>query len=274
MKVIKFIFGLLACCMMFSCQQMPEDDTWGSEENTKVLKVKVRSAGESEIQYPLYLYAFTEGGKLAASQTIENAEVDMSLTLPKGDYQVVAVAGVSDSYQLPENPKLTDVVTLIGTEGAETPLMVGRADIVVGNASTATTQITLSYVVAALNVKLKDVPAEVTDVQLSLSPLYSNLSMGGEYGGDSQKVVVECEQSSTGVWEAETTYIFPGSGEKTVFSIYFKKQDGTEVTYGYTSQEIPKANHLFNVTGSYVGGIMVGGSFDVADWEGSVEVEF
>ena len=152
MKVIKVIFGLLACCMMFSCQQMPEDDTWGSEENTKVLKVKVRSAGESEIQYPLYLYAFTEGGKLAASQTIENAEVDMSLTLPKGDYQVVAVAGVSDSYQLPENPKLTDVITLVGTEGAETPLMVGRADIVVGNASTATTQITLSYVVAALNV--------------------------------------------------------------------------------------------------------------------------
>jgi hypothetical protein len=98
--------------------------------------------------------------------------------------------------------------------------------------------------------------------------------MGGEYDGGSQKVVVECAQSSTGVWEAETTYIFPGSGEKTVFSIYFKKQDGTEVTYGYTSQEIPKANHLFNVTGSYVGGIMVGGSFDVADWEGSVEVEF
>jgi hypothetical protein len=172
-NMYKLVLGVVGvCCMMFSCQQMPEDDTWGSEENTKVLKVKVRSAGESEIQYPLYLYAFTEGGKLAASQTIENAEVDMSLTLPKGDYQVVAVAGVSDSYQLPENPKLTDVVTLVGTEGAEMPLMVGRADIVVGNASTATTQITLSYVVAALNVKLKDVPAEVTDVQLSLSPLY------------------------------------------------------------------------------------------------------
>lgn len=272
--VNKIMFGLLACCMMFSCQQMPEDDAWGSEENAKALKVKVRSAGETEIQYPLYLYAFSEAGKLMASQTIESADINMSLTLTKGNYQVVAVAGVSDAYQLPENPKLTDVITLTGNEGAETPLMVGRADIAIGNASTSTVQITLSYVVAALNVKLKDVPAEVTDVQLSLSPLYSTLSMGGEYGAGSQKVVVECASSSTGVWEAETTYIFPGSGEKTVFSIYFKRQDGTEVTYGYTSQEIPKANHLFNVTGSYVGGIMVGGSFDVADWEGSVNVEF
>ena len=125
-NMYKLVLGVVGvCCMMFSCQQMPEDDTWGSEENTKVLKVKVRSAGESEIQYPLYLYAFTEGGKLAASQTIENAEVDMSLTLPKGDYQVVAVAGVSDSYQLPENPKLTDVVTLVGTEGADSVYGVG-----------------------------------------------------------------------------------------------------------------------------------------------------
>ena len=270
----KIIFGLLACCMVFSCQQMPEDDAWGSEKNTKALKVKVRSAGETEIQYPLYLYAFSEGGKLAASQTIENSESEVALTLPKGDYQVVAVSGVSDDYQLPDNPKLADVITLSGNKGAEDPLMVGRADVVVSNASTATVQITLSYVVAALNVKLKDVPAEVTDVQLALSPLYSTLSMGGDYGGGSQKVVVECASSSTGVWEAETAYIFPGSGEKTVFSIYFKKQNGTEVTYGYTSQEIPKANHLFNVTGSYVGGIMVGGSFDVADWEGSVNVEF
>lgn len=269
----KIIYGLLACYMIFSCQQMPEDDAWGAEKNANALKVKVRSAGESEIQYPLYLYAFSDGGKLAASQIIESADVDMSLTLLKGNYQVVAVAGVSDAYQLPDNPKLSDVIALSGNEGAETPLMVGRADVVVSNASMATAQITLSYVVAALNVKLKDVPAEVTDVQLALTPLYASLSMGGEYGG-SQKVLVECSSSSTGVWEAEPAYIFPGSGEKTVFSIYFKKQDGTEVTYGYTSQEIPKANHLFNVTGSYVGGIIVGGSFDVADWEGSVNVEF
>ena len=52
----KIIYGLLACYMIFSCQQMPEDDAWGSEKNTNALKVKVRSAGESEIQYPLYLY--------------------------------------------------------------------------------------------------------------------------------------------------------------------------------------------------------------------------
>ena len=42
-NMYKLVLGVVGvCCMMFSCQQMPEDDTWGSEENTKVLKVKVR----------------------------------------------------------------------------------------------------------------------------------------------------------------------------------------------------------------------------------------
>ena len=260
--------------MVFSCQQLPEDDGWMSESGEKTLKVKVRSAGDAEIVYPLYLYAFTGKGKLVASQTIAGAEDDMALPLAKGDFQVVALSGASDDYQLPERPDLDDVIVLSATDGADTPLMVGRANVEVGDAEESSAQITLTYVVAALNVKLKDIPSNVSKVQLALSPLHSSLSMGGEYGGDSQKVKVDCSLVSEGVWAAETTYIFPGNAKETVFSIYFKTDDGTEVTYGYTYQGVPEANHLFNVTGSYAGGVIVGGNFDVTDWEGSIDVEF
>lgn len=278
MKIIRYIpYLMLAvlCGAIISCQQLPEDDTWMSGEDEKSLKVKVRSAGDAEIVYPLYLYAFAENGKLAASQTIADADSDMALTLSEGDFQVVAISGTSDAYLLPDKPTLDDVITLSGNKGAETPLMVGRASVEIGdNASTATAQITLSYVVAALNVELKEVPSNVVAVQLALSPLHSNLSMGGEYGGDSQKVKVDCTSETEGVWAANTVYIFPGNGTETVFSIYFKMDDGTEVTYGHTFQGIPEANHLFNVTGTYAGGVIVGGSFDVDDWEGSIDVEF
>lgn len=271
---IPYLILAILCGTMFSCQQIAEDDDWLSEGEEKSLKVKVRSAGETELVYPLYLYAFAENGQLAASQVIADEEEDMSLTLSKGDFQVVAITGTSASYQLPERPDLDDVITLTGSKGAETPLMVGRANVEVGKASTSTVQITLSYVVAALNVELKEVPSNVSAVQLSLSPLYSNLSMDGDYGGDSQKVKVDCTSDGEGNWAAQTVYIFPGSGAKTIFSIYFKMDDGSEVTYGYTFQGTPEANHLFNVTGTYAGGVIVGGSFDVNDWEGSIDVEF
>ena len=274
MKTLKYLIYIVTVCLVFSCQQLPEDDGWMSEGGEKTLKVKVRSAGDAEIVYPLYLYAFTGKGKLVASQTIAGAEDDMALPLAKGDFQVVALSGASDDYQLPESPELDDVIVLSATDGADTPLMVGRANVEVGDAEESSAQITLTYVVAALNVKLKDIPSNVSKVQLALSPLHSSLSMGGEYGGDSQKVKVDCSLVSEGVWAAETTYIFPGNAKETVFSIYFKTDDGTEVTYGYTYQGVPEANHLFNVTGSYAGGVIVGGNFDVTDWEGSIDVEF
>ena len=274
MKTLKYLIYIVTVCLVFSCQQLPEDDGWMSEGGEKTLKVKVRSAGDAEIVYPLYLYAFTGKGKLVASQTIAGAEDDMALPLAKGDFQVVALSGASDDYQLPESPDLDDVIVLSATDGADTPLMVGRANVEVGDAEESSAQITLTYVVAALNVKLKDIPSNVSKVQLALSPLHSSLSMGGEYGGDSQKVKVDCSLVSEGVWAAETTYIFPGNAKETVFSIYFKTDDGTEVTYGYTYQGVPEANHLFNVTGSYAGGVIVGGNFDVTDWEGSIDVEF
>ena len=274
MKTLKYLIYIIIVSLVFSCQQLPEDDGWMSDGEEKTLKVKVRSAGEAEIVYPLYLYAFNGKGNLVASQTIADEETDVALPLTKGDFQVVAVSGVSEDYEMPEKPELDDVITLVASDGADTPMMVGRANVEVGDAEESSVQITLTYVVAALNVKLKDVPSNVSMVQLALSPLYSSLSMGGEYGGDSKKIKVDCSLVSEGVWAAETTYIFPGSGKETVFSIYFKTDDGTEVTYGYTYRGVPEPNHLFNVTGSYAGGVIVGGNFDVTDWEGSIDVEF
>lgn len=275
MKTIKqIILALLGCWFLISCQQVPNDDEWLSEEETKPLKVKVRSAENVEIAYPLYLYAFDKNGKLAASQTIDDKEKDMALSLTDDEYQVVALSGVTDDYQLPEDLTLEGEIKLSNIEGADAPLMVGRADVGGSRNKGTMAEIALSYVVAQLNVVLKNVPADVSTVQLSISPLYSSLSMGGEYGGDVQKVKVNCTLGEDGVWSAQPTYIFPGSAAETTFSVSFKKEDGTELTYGYTYQGKPEANHPFNITGSYAEGVIVGGSFEISGWEEAIDVEF
>ena len=273
MKVFKCILPILFCGILFACQQVPNDDEWLSEE-TKPLKVKVRSAENVEIAYPLYLYAFDKNGKLAASQTIVDEGKDMALSLTDDEYQVVALSGVTDDYQLPKDLTLEGEIKLSNIEGADAPLMVGRADVGGSRNEGTMAEIALSYVVAQLNVVLKNVPADVSTVQLSISPLYSSLSMGGEYGGDVQKVKVNCTLGEDGVWSAQPTYIFPGSAAETTFSVSFKKEDGTELTYGYTYQGKPEANHPFNITGSYAEGVIVGGSFEISGWEEAIDVEF
>ena len=265
---------ILSCITIVSCQQLPEDNDSTNSDVAQTLTVKVRSSEEAEIDYPLYLYAFNQSGKLTASQTIDEEGKDMALTLSEGDFQVVAVAGVCDDYELPESPSLEDAIVLSNDKGAETPLMIGKADIGVSRNAGTTAEIALSYVVAQLNVKLKNVPTDISTVQLSISPLHSSLSMGGEFGGDAQKIKVDCALNEDGTWTTQPTYIFPGSGEETTFSVYFKKEDGTEFTYGYTYKGTPEANHPFNITGSFADGIIVGGSFEITGWEEAINVEF
>ena len=260
--------------MAFSCQQMPEDEIYMPDAE-EPLDVQVRSAEGIDIIYPISLYAYSNDGKLVASQQIADKGDNMSLLLSEGVYQIVAVSGLSSAYQLSENPSLDDSIVMAGDEGAKTPLMIGRADVNVNQNSNARVELILTHVVAELNVTLKNVPNDVAGVQMTLSPLYSSLSMNGQYSGTSQKVKVNCALSSNGVWETGPVYIFPGSGQKSTFSICFKKKDGSEVTYGYTYKGVPEANKQFNVVGTYTAdGVIVGGSFDVNEWEDAINVDF
>lgn len=274
MKINRIVLGGIIGCLAFSCQQLPDDDTLMEDEVEESLKVEVRSAEGVEITYPLHLYAFDEDGNLTASQMVDDADEDMALPMAKGDYKVVALSGMSEEYQIPDKPSLNDVIVLNGAEGAASPLLMGRADVALSRSADTQVKLTLTHVVAALNVTLKNVPTDVNIVQLTVSPLYSSLSMDGQYGGESQKVKVDCALVSPGVWTAEETYIFPGNGKETTFSILFKMGDGTEVTYGYTYKGVPEANKPFNVTGSYSDGVIVGGNFDVMEWEDAKDVEF
>lgn len=272
MKSVRYTMLLACLILMAGCQVLPEDDDFlASDEN--VLKVNTRSVEGAEIIYPLNLYAFAKDGSCADSQKIDDAEEEMALVLENGSYQIVAVSGISESYQLPEEPSQDDVITLSGEYGADTPLMVGKASVNVGKAE-ASVDITLSNVVVALNVALKGIPADVEAVTLTLSPLYSSLSMDGEYGGESQSVQVNCSLDSDQVWSAPVCYIFPGLGSETVFSILLEKEDGIEATYGYTYQGIPEANRPFNVSGNYLGGVTVGGNLIAQNWKDPIEVEF
>ena len=271
--VLKGLFLFWVTVAVFSCQQIPEEEDFVSSAEEE-LKVEVRSAEGVEISYPFYLYAFNGDGKLAVSQTVNDADEEMALPMAKGDYKVVALSGISEEYQIPDKPSLKDVIVLNSEGGAESPLLMGRADVVLSRNAETKANLILTHVVAALNVTLKNVPTDVNAVQLTISPLYSTLTMDGQYGGETQKVKVDCALTSPGIWTAEETYIFPGNGKETTFSILFKMVDGTEVTYGYTYKGVPEANKPFNVTGSYSDGVIVGGNFEVNDWEDAVDVEF
>ena len=269
--LIKWLSLAAICLHLFSCQVMEEVDESLPGEGTS-LKIKARSSEASPVPYPLSLYAFDGKGKCSAFQKIVNKDDRIELVLPAGNYRIVAIAGYSDAYLLPEEPTMDEVISLEGV--ADMPLMMGEESIVIDGEGDVTMEITLSYVVAGVNVLLKNIPSDVSAVSFSLSPLYSSVSFAGEYGGVSMKAGGSCFLSNGNVWKSDTLYVFPGSATETLLTIVLETLGGARNKYEYTYSGRPEAGRFFNLSGSYSDAVSVTGSVIVDNWKGVDEVSF
>ena len=271
MKTIKILpIALFTIFCFFSCQKLTDET---SSKATQTLTIKARSISNEQVKYPLYIYAFDQDGTCCASQTIQSSNDTIGLAIGTGEYRIVAISDISGGYQLPEHPNAFDEISIPTSSGATTPMMMGKADISIGNKTTAL-NITLSYAVTAVSAVLKGVPSDVSAVQVTISPLYGSICMNGEYTESNAKLVIPCKLNTEGYWIANPTYAFPGSGNETVFSILLTKKDGSQDTYAYTYKGTPEANRPFNIGGNYLGYVTVGGEFIVKDWEAPIEVSF
>ena len=95
---------LLLSLFLFSCESAWLDETMGSDEFTS-LTVQTRASGNLRLIYPIQVLAYeSASGQLMSEQTISSASEKLSLSLPEGEYNLVALAGMSD-YQLDDkNP--------------------------------------------------------------------------------------------------------------------------------------------------------------------------
>lgn len=267
---LKWLSLTTICLHALSCQVMEEIDESSKEKAS--LKVETRSSETGLVSYPLSVYAFGKEGKCHASQTIGNRGEQIELVLPAGKFRIVVVAGHSDNYYIPEEPSLDDVIKLDGVANA--PLMMGEKSIEIDGEENVSMEIALSYVVAGLNVSLKNIPSDVEAVSFGLSPLYSSISFVGEYGGTSSAIVGSCSLSGGDVWKSDTLYVFPGSTTESLFSIVLEKKDGSKNKYEYVCPKSPESGRFFNLTGNYNGGVSVTGNVIGGNWEGSDDVSF
>ena len=248
LKVLLFLLLLSAV----SCQRPmydEEDDEDGVSQTNLPLKISARSSGESQINYPAYIYAFAEDGSCSASlKMTDNAQIEMKL--PPARYTIVAIAGLGEEYIVPKDPSLDDVIVMKENNRSSRALMMGTSTVTIANKKNISVSVTLYYAVSLVNISLEDIPANVKKVSLQISPLYSSLSFTREYSGKDKSTEIICESEPGGIWSAKPFYIFPGSGSQTVFSITLEDNSQTK-TFGYTFKGKPEANVPLNIGGSY-----------------------
>ena len=90
---MKKLFYILACILVYACTPVMEESELTADQRCE-MHILTRSS--VDINYPLALYAFDIAtGKMASSAFLSSDADDAVLYLSKGNYQLVALSGVS-----------------------------------------------------------------------------------------------------------------------------------------------------------------------------------
>jgi len=289
---LAWLLALLACLTACEKEIVGEqtEEKPGTEENATAdkngpddrvqLTVKTRSANGEAVSTPVHVYAFnTTTGSLAARQTVATASEALSLALPQNQpYRIVAVACDENSYVLPDSPTLSSLVQLRQQQGgasaghtSASPLQMGFADIQ-PTTDNATLHILLNYQVASLHIDLNGLPDDCSAASVAVSSTASGVSFATQTEGQ-QMANIPCTLSE-GTWTTGQVYLFPTTGQQTVFTISFTI-DGTSYSSAATYNGTLNAGTPYYIKGSYDDQqIQVEGSIGFGSWGTPVNLTF
>lgn len=248
--------------ILMSCEKIDDAEFSSDNSNSSYQKVSVttRAATDADdILYPIRVSAIDKDGQVCTTQTLEDANSELSFKLPSGQYRITAVSGsteFSSGYQ-------------------NTPLLIGHTDISVEEDNVSCT-IVLAYAVASIDMTLSHIPDEVTAVSLTLSPLYTGITENGEYSGTGN-VCIPLDKVSAGTWTTAVIYVLPGATTTTTMTIAMSTPSGQE-TYSVTYNAALSAAVPYRFNGAFSGsldsGYDVSGTFTNSGWQDEVRGDF
>lgn len=263
-----FLSFAMTCCILSSCEKvdMLEDGEDGDQTNTsgvtRNVKLVAKAIDNTDVAYPLTIYAFdTEGNNVTSTVINSKDDASATLKLKKGRYHLTAVS-LPSSYEPLSSVKDWNATFSMPKSGYATePLMTGSADINV-TSSDQIAHISLGYRQASLSVTINDVPSSVTSVDVTLSSAYTDMTLAADLSGK-MMVTVPCVKGAASnngaTWSTEKFYILPSVNAQPSITISFSGGTTGDASYSHTYNASLLAGTPYNFTATYKGKAEGGG---------------
>ena len=263
-----FLSFAMTCCILSSCEKvdMLEDGENGDQTNTsgvtRNVKLVAKAIDNTDVAYPLTIYAFdTEGNNVTSTVINSKDDASATLKLKKGRYHLTAVS-LPSSYEPLSSVKDWNAIFSMPKSGYATePLMTGSADINV-TSSDQIAHISLGYRQASLSVTINDVPSSVTSVDVTLSSAYTDMTLAADLSGK-MMVTVPCVKGAASnngaTWSTGKFYILPSVNAQPSITISFSGGTTGDVSYSHTYNASLLAGTPYNFTATYKGKAEGGG---------------
>lgn len=274
---ISMAVALSGCSEQVNNEVITEEISWGIPENQGLLRVQTRSA--TPLQYGK-VYVFDSEGSCVRLLTTDEGGQLASTTLAAGSYTVCAIGGENPgAYTLPEQDEAAASSVITQTEGQVMgDLFMTSTDVrlTAGNASNLALELD-RQVIQLKEVTIKQVPADVTKVEVSIAPLYQGIMLDGTFTEEHSTLQLELtKKSDNDTWTNGTNqpYCFPSDGEPTI-TVSFTRTSGVK-RYSYQASEAFEANHQVVLEGTYSEeqDALLSGTLTVRAWEAEKNMPF
>ena len=214
--------------------------------------LKFNTRGEGDITTPGYLYLFKDNSCVSRLDMGADGQVP-AMPLSPGSYAIYAIGGEDlDHYAIPASDE-AEATSVIGPKAGASmgDLLMGGTTIELEEGETEEAALELERKVFRLEqVAVRNVPDEVSKVELAISPVCDYILLNGTYADKTSTLVVSLNKGDGGTWSATPQrYAIPSSVAPTI-ALSFTTTTGVEV-YRKTVDDAIAANTKLNVEGTY-----------------------
>jgi len=280
-QISKLATALLVIATVTSCAKeiAIEDDSKEQDNSSSTLIVQTRSGDtdDGEISYPVNIFVFNTDNTCVGTDVIADESSTFSMQLEAGDYNVYAIAGADETrYDIPTQEDATPTSTVSLKSGQEhTDLMTTTGSpVTLSENGTNTLEISLNRkVLMVKDITIKDLPETATAVNVRLSPLYKDITLNGNYEGETYATIPLTKDDDNNWTYSTGVYLLPATGDASItVSVAY---DNDTKSYSYTSSSQLEANHKISIVGSYKAGtIDMSGTIKGATWDEERTIEF
>lgn len=225
-----------------------------NEENAEgesLLRVVTR--GETPPQ-EAKVYVMNSTGSCVRLLSTDEGGTLASTNLAAGGYTVYVVGGDDlSAYTLPSQDNASSSSDIALASGkAMGDLFMKSSNVALTEGNTSNLELELERKVIMLKeVIIKQVPTDVTKVEVRISPLYESIKLDGTFSGYGTKTLDLTKSSDNRTWTNGTSqlYCFPSDGHPTI-TVSFSRTNGIKA-YRYQADEPFEANHQVVIEGTY-----------------------
>ncbi len=251
------LFSFSSCQNIELGAENTTNNTSIPEGQTRLALTLANDSKEAEISWPVNIYIFNSDNTCTDTKTLTSATTTTEFTLPVGTYSIYAVGGMSsDNYNIPtkDNATSTSVLSLKDGVNEHADIMTAQQSGITLTAGQSSEQ-TLNFtrkVAKITNLTITDVSEDVTEVTVTLSPVFSAINLDGTFTDENKSsLTIKLTKDNTDgtTWKSDcNSYIFPNNGDMNIK--YQFKTATTTREFNQTTSDIT-ANHKISINANY-----------------------